>query len=97
MKKLILIIMLVIVGSTFTKTNAATRALPTNYNLPVSHKSYSINELQSTNATVEFKKAGILSIAVKSLPNGDVTDGSGNVIGYWVYDPNSGVLLIVLY
>ncbi|TWJ01443.1 hypothetical protein JN11_01594 [Mucilaginibacter frigoritolerans] len=92
MKKAILILFLVIAASAITKANALTAKV----SAPVSGHNYAVSELLSAHATVQYA-ATLNNIAAIQLPYGYVTDGDGNIIGYWVYDPSSGVLLIVLY
>ncbi|MET4137757.1 hypothetical protein [Pedobacter sp. UYP1] len=96
MKKVLLIVMLAFAGTTFA--NAFTKSDFVNMITPIANNSYSLNELISTNAAIEYTSLqNIQSNANRRLPHGDVTDGDGNVVGWWAYDGNSGVLLIYLY
>ena len=95
MKKLFLILFLAFAATTFA--NALTITNSVDYSLPITNTSYSLTELLATNSSVQFTSKQKIQILNKSLPHGDVTDQDGNVVGWWVYDNNSGVLLIYLY
>jgi len=92
MKKAILILFLVIAASAFTKANSLTPKMLA----PESGHNYTVSELLSTNATVQYT-TNLKSAVLVKLPYGYITDSDGNIIGYWVYDPSSNVLLIVYY
>ncbi|WDF56443.1 hypothetical protein [Mucilaginibacter sp. KACC 22063] len=97
MKKLFLILALIIGASTLTQASSLASKASLAYTAPATGQSYSIAELSAKYNKVEFQSGKFSSIKAYVLPHGDVVDEDGNVVGYWVYDNNSGVLLIVLY